>query len=305
MDNTINTKYVKCYCNSCNRDTNHVIKASENRNSSDEDYWWHCTYSIVECCGCGELSFLTATVEEGEVEYNENGGIEYPTRYKTYPYHKRFANPIKNLWPVPIKIGTIYRETINALNNECFLLAAAGFRVIVEAICLENNIEGKSLETKINNLCKRGIITKNDRDRLHSIRFMGNDSVHNIKKPDTRQISLVLDIIHNMLNGLYVLKEECDEILEGPIKKFEEFLALLDEGLKVRNVGEVDILKNLLPPSRRLINEDKSNFENMLKEVIVKGEYTKLELCPSPASGRNQQYKIKSINEDINNQKAD
>ncbi len=290
-----NHKFVKCYCDFCEKETNHVIKASETDTSSNDEYWWNCDYSIVKCCGCGTISFLTATTEEGDVEYSEYGEINYPTRLKTYPYHKRFAKTISDLWSIPSSIRIIYKETINALNNECYLLAAAGFRVIVEAICLENKIDGKSLETKINNLCKKGVITKNDRDRLHSIRFMGNDSVHAIKEPDKRQIRLVLDIIHNMLNGLYVLTKECNDILEGPITKFDEFIELLEEGLKNRSVGEIDILKNLLPPSRRLISEDRSTFENMLKEAIANGQFTKLELCPPPTTGKNQQYKIVNI----------
>lgn len=277
------------------KETNHVIKASEKVTSSEDDYWWQCEYSIVKCCGCGCVSSLTATTEEGEVEYNDYGEVTYPTRYKTFPYHQRFAKSIRNLWPIPGNISKIYKETISALNNECYLLAAAGFRVIVEAICIENKIEGKSLETKINNLCKKGIITKNDRDRLHSIRFMGNDSVHAIKEPDKRQIRLVLDIIHNMLNGLYVLTKECDDILEGPITEFDDFIELLEEGLKTRTIGEVDILKNLLPPSRRLISEDCSAFENQFKDAITNGKFTKLELCPPPTTGKNQQYKILSI----------
>ena len=76
---------------------------------------------------------------------------------------------------------------------------------------------------------------------------------------------------------------------------FQEFLQLLDEGLKNRSVGEIDILKNLLPPSRRLTSEYWAVFENQLKEEIIKGNYPKLSLCPTPAFGRNQQYKIQCI----------
>ena len=288
-------KTIRCYCDSCQGDTNHFVLAKETMHSPTDDYWWKCDYSIVKCCGCETVSFLTETVEESVMDYDEDGNIEYPVIYKTYPYQEPFAKAIRNLWSVPSNIATIYRETINALNSGCFLLATAGFRVIVEAICLENDIEGKSLETKINNLCKKGIITKNDRDRLHSIRFMGNDSVHAIKTPDKQQIRLVLDIIHNMLNGLYVLTEECRDILEGPISNYQEFLRLLDEGLKKRDVGDVDILKNLLPPTRRLISEDRSSFENQLKEAIGTGEYTKLSLFPAPISGKNQQYKVMTV----------
>lgn len=286
---------VICYCSSCNRLTNHIIVSSEKVTSPDDGYWWSSTYCIIKCCGCDTISFLTATKEEGVVNYDDEGEIFYPTVYKTYPHKKPFAKPIDYIWPIPTNIANIYKETISALDNECYLLAAAGFRVIVEAICLDIQVEGKQLETKINNLCKKGIITMNDRDRLHSIRFMGNDSVHSIKKPDIQQIKLVLDIVHNMLNGLYVLTEKCKEVLEGPISNYDDFLNLLEEGLKKRNIGEIDILKNLLLPSRRLINEDRSVFENQLKEMIKNGEFTKLALCPPPQHGKNQQYKIVNI----------
>ena len=291
-----NNKIIKCYCDSCERKTNHNILASEKMNSKDEEYWWSSSFLLVKCCGCETISFLKETVEERVIDYDKSGEIIYPTHQMTYPNHKRFADPIKNLWPIPSNIVTIYKETINSLNNDCFLLAAAGFRVIIEAICIDNHIKGKSLETKINNLHRRDIITKNDRDRLHSIRFMGNDSVHAIKSPDKQQIRLVLDIIHNMLNGLYVLTDKCRQILEGPIRTYDEFISLLEEGLVKHSVGEVDILKNLLPPSRHVIKEDRSLFESQLKEKISSGEYKKLQLCPPPtAAGKNQQYKILEI----------
>lgn len=115
------------------------------------------------------------------MEYDEEGSAIYPTRYMTYPFHQQIAKGLTDLWSVPENISAAYKETLTALNNKCFLLAAAGFRMVIEAVCKENNVQGKSLETKINNLAKDGIIIKHDRDRLHSIRFMGNDSVHLMK----------------------------------------------------------------------------------------------------------------------------
>ena len=64
---------------------------------------------------------------------------------------------------------------------------------------------------------------------------------------------------------------------------------------KNRQVGDIDVLKNLLPPTRRLIQEDKGKFETELCEKIKVGEYLKLELCPQPEAGKNQQNKIKCL----------
>lgn len=263
--------------------------------NSDDDYWWTCDYSITKCCGCGDITFLTETTEEGDIEYDENGNNYIPTKYKTYPFSPQKVAGLSDLWYVPNTISTVYRETIKAFNNDCHLLAATGFRMIIEAVCTENNIQGKTLEVKINNLCKNDIITKHDRDRLHSIRFMGNDSVHQMKVADINALLLVKEIIDIMLKNIYILAKKCSHILEGPITTFEDFCCLLDEGLRTRKIGDTDILKNLLPQDRRLIKEDRSNFEIILKEKIAEGKYTKLSLCPTPLQGKNQQYKVESI----------
>lgn len=55
---------------------------------------------------------------------------------------------------------------------------------------------------------------------------------------------------------------------------------------------DTDVLKNLLPPSRRLIKEDMQKFESELLTAIATGSYDKLSLCPPPVAGRHQQYKI-------------
>lgn len=285
---------IQCYCNLCKQTTWHEILAKAEK-LGNEDFWWHVDYFLVKCCGCDTISFLTESQDEGDIDYDDEGNANYVTTQKTYPYQKPIANKILDTWFIPTKICKIYNETIEALNNKCFLLSAAGFRVLVEAICVDQNIEGKTLETKINNLCKKGIITHNDRDRLHTIRFMGNDSVHAVVEPSKEQLLLVLDIIHNMLNNLYVLTQKCRSLLESPIKSFDDFCKLLDDGLKLRKVGDVDILRNLLPPTRRLIQEDRGKFETELCNKINSGEYTKLKLCPLPTNGRNQQYQILNL----------
>ena len=92
---------------------------------------------------------------------------------------------------------------------------------------------------------------------------------------------LVLEIIHNMLNNLYVLARKSSDILENPIRTFSDFAELLDMGLKNRQVGDIDVLKNLLPPTRRLIQEDKGKFETELCEKIKSGEYLNRFRCKS------------------------
>lgn len=79
---------------------------------------------------------------------------------------------------------SIYKETVKAINAECYTLAAAGFRAVIESICLDKQIEGDNLEAKVNNMQKAGIITMEDRNRLHSVRFLGNDFPTELQAPN-------------------------------------------------------------------------------------------------------------------------
>ena len=125
---------------------------------------------------------------------------------------------------------------------------------------------------------------------------MGNDSVHEMKTPNKSALLVVLEIIDIMIKNLYILDNECRNALEGPISNYDDFMELLDNGLKSHNVGDIDILRNLISQDRRLIKEDLRNFEEILINQINDGTYTKLSLCPPPSTGRKQQYKVIAIN---------
>lgn len=288
---------IKCYCSRCNQHTHHIVMASHSNGSEpDADFWWREDYRMVKCCGCDHVSFDIETVDESSVDYDPIDGSEIMVPYhRSYPVKEGLIECIENTWNFPYEVYGIYSETITAINEGCYRLAAAGFRATVEAICKDKNIQFKNLEAKINGLRKAGIITEADRNRLHTVRFMGNDAVHQIAAPTRESLLLVFEIINGVLSNLYVIDDKTKGKLECPIKTIDEFLVLLNQGLAMRSVGEIDILKNLLPENRRLIHEDRNRFEAELQTKINAGEYTKLSLCPAPAPGRNQQYKIESI----------
>lgn len=283
----------KFYCSVCKRLTHHNILGEKSVTADgDEDSWWNQTYRIVQCCGCDNVSFNLESMDESMVKFDVDGNEELYSEYTSFPVDEGDVRPIEFTWNFPSTIYKIYFETLTALNNKCYALAAAGFRMIVEAICKDKEIKFKNLEAQINGLRKQGIISEADRNRLHSVRFMGNDSVHVEKAPTKEDLLLVLEIINGILSNLYVIEDKIKDKLEKPIQTYKDFEALLLEGLSSREVGEVDILRNMLPENRRLIKEDIASFESQLKQNIQEGKFSKLELCPLPSEGRKQQYKI-------------
>ena len=191
-----------CYCPERKRRTHHAVLGEGSNVSPDEDYYYVATYRVVKCCGCDTVSFGREVVEECNVEYNQDGYEEIVPVHTSYPVKERSIEPLVS-WEIPSLINRTYKESVDAINNESNLLASIGFRATIEALCLENVINSGNLASKIDTLRDKGIITDADCKRLHEVRFMGNDSAHQMEKPDCEHLLTVLDVINNILPLYY------------------------------------------------------------------------------------------------------
>lgn len=144
----------------------------------------------------------------------------------------------------------------------------------------------------INNLAQKRIITKNDRDHLHAIRFMGNDSIHNAKAFDIKELIIVAKIINTILTSLYIIHGEFQKLKEKPITSYEEFLKVLDKCLDSFQKGDVGTLTHFTEGVRGIIKEDRQDFEKSLISDINAGTYTRLSLMPQVKNAQNHRYKI-------------
>lgn len=287
MANTI----IKCACAECKRITNHEVLFKHSTHSLDSDYWWTQDYMIVKCCGCGSVGHCNAVAEEGNIDYDEDGIEFLVTEYNVLP------NPLKKIEPIdtydlPIEIRKVYKETIDCINRDNLILAAAGCRATIEAVCHNQNIKGQQLETMINNLAQQRIITKKDRDHLHAIRFMGNDSIHDAKEYDIQELVIVAKILNTILTSLYLIHEEFLKLKEKPVTSYDEFINVLDERLNSFQSGDIGSLGFFIKGIRRIIREDRDEFENKLINDINAGIYTRLSLQPRPNTNSAQRYKL-------------
>lgn len=280
---------IKCFCPRCQQNTNHKILFSETETSDENDcYWWQSTYSVVKCLGCDGLQFHKEDLDEGDYEKSSYGEMEIIPRVTTYPHGKDIVSPLTNVWTFPPIVKDLYKQTFDCLNRSNFQLAAAGFRAIIEAICRYASVQGKNLETMINNLAKSHIITAKDRDHLHTIRFMGNDSIHSLKSYSEREVVIVAHIVNAILTSLYIIANEVDNLDITPISNYNDFEDFLDDKLSTRNAGEIDTLRGFIKHDRRVISEDLSKFEAELQSHIADGTYTKLSIHSTPVQGRVQ-----------------
>jgi hypothetical protein len=273
---------IRSYCSSCKNNNNHnklFIKRIDNPPQEDDIPWFE-LYMVLECCGCGKISFRKEFQDETMIAFNPE--IDEYERYSSisiYPPVIKGHSLIDRHYFLPANVNELYVESINALSMDCLLLAVSGFRSVIEATCIELGITKGELTDKINNLYKKGHITKNEAERLHAVRFMGNDSLHQTKKPNQKQLLVVLDIIEHLLSSLFLFEQKVLESkVETIINNYEDFLKLLKAKIHSIETTEEIPLKKILGFSSRRLDGYYGEFESKLIEDINSGSYKELTL---------------------------
>lgn len=285
-------KTIKCYCPVCKQRTNHHVLGEGANYSPDGEYFYSATYRVVKCCGCDHVSFDMEVVEEGSVEYDEYGHEELVPVHTAYPVKENSIDPLRS-WDIPTLIATVYCESVDALNNGSLLLASIGFRATVEALCLEKGFVKGTLLTKINKLRDKGIITAADCERLHEARFMGNESAHEIQRPDRSHVLMVLEVINNILNNLYIIDKKFKEVIEYRFKDYAEFQSLIEKGVDEHTKGDEGTVYLFLPQERKYRKADLDKYEAELQQRIADGSFTRLSVLPKQANSKYRQgYRV-------------
>lgn len=262
----------KSYCIRCNYDTNHSVLFKESIRSDNDDYDFAIDYMVVKCLGCERISFREKFTDIESAYPNQNGDWISDTTVKTYPEKLRITQRLENIYILPEKIRIVYEEAIKAYNADCFILTGVAFRAVIEAICIETEIGGRTLENKINNLARQKLITEKESKRLHSIRFIGNDSIHEMKVPNEESLKIVLNIIENLLNNLYLIDYSSRHHLETVIDEYPKFLSLLKSNLTDFASGDEIPLAKILGKNIRRFNGKLNEFETELIGKITSGD---------------------------------
>lgn len=229
-------KIVKVFCSICKNSNRHKVLTSVDTSGKEQwedDNWFYWTniFQVIECQGCGQISFRNES--SNSEDYFEDGPgfteLIYPKRTKDTWNTKDFFN-------IPYILRNIYRETIDCFNNGNFILSGAGVRALVEGLCKENEIidgvveitstDGKlvkkrldNIQGKINGLFEQGKLTKENSEILHELRFLGNSSIHELKTPSKEELSLAIEIIENVFDTLYEIPDKAMRLKNKRLRK--------------------------------------------------------------------------------------
>ncbi len=274
---TRKNQIVPAPCPSCQKSTRHDVKCSH-KVSGDEDYNFLAEYMIVECRGCGNTSFKYIYHDYEQAFPVSDEEWDVPKTIETYPKVLENHRQLDGFYRVPDLVSSVYDESLTAIREGAGILAGLGLRGTIEAICNEQGVVGRNLETRISRLASQGLISQKDSERLHAIRFLGNDAAHEIIKPNKKQIKVALRIIDHLIASIYILGAEADKALDTPISEYGEFKKILESKLKNFNTSDELPIAKFLEKDVRRVQGGLSGFESQLISEINSGNFQKLKI---------------------------
>jgi hypothetical protein len=266
-------------CARCHGDRNHEILCKFNEDGSNE-YHVTMSYLTIRCLGCHLISFREEVddYEQGGPD-PENGETWVPyTTVSLYPKAIKGHHNLVEGWLLPELVKRIYDQTLLSIRENAGILGGLGLRATIEAVCNNLNISGANLERRITALASQGLISKKDAERLHAIRFLGNDAAHDIKEPNKGQLSVALKIVEHLLNTVYILEAEAADQLDTIVSNFEGLSQILQQTLKHFHSGDEQPLAKLLGKEYRRVKDSLSTLESELIYKITASSFQKLEV---------------------------
>jgi hypothetical protein len=201
---------IKVSCRSCQNKTWHMVLSCYELSDVDVDgdvmHWWASTkYQVIKCNGCDDLSFRSEYEDMGSNHFDHEANIEVrETEEFVYPNRVVGRKLIEGLHFLPPRVKEVYIETHAATCGGQKILAGIGIRALVETICKDHETIDGSLQRRIDDLVSKGKLTKQGSEILHKIRTLGNEAAHEVKPHEERDLSLAMDVVENLLMGLYI-----------------------------------------------------------------------------------------------------
>lgn len=214
---------VRVRCTNCGRGyRNHRILYEQKKSFGDPDRGWEYDehHQLIQCMGCDTVKYYRFSIRE---EFNPPTHRSEPYDIHVYPQddldtEKRavmdFGEEVdrKGQPLVPEDVWKMYKETIDCFNAKARTLAGGGLRATVEAICLHQGITQGDLQSKIDELAKRSLLTTSQAKLLHEERYIGNAALHEMSTPTAQDLEDGLGIVEGLINTIYVLPSKAERL---------------------------------------------------------------------------------------------
>ena len=267
---------VKTACSSCDRETWHEVLYAHVE--SIYEYRMDTVHEVVQCRGCKTISFRKVEKNFEDAYPIGDNEWEVPEDIWLFPSVLRGHRELEDVEDVPSPVKAIYTQAVHAIRDELNILAGIGLRATIEAICNERGIVGRTLDKRIDGLVKGGLISQKDAERLHAIRFLGNDAAHEILTIDPKNLIIALRIIEHLLVNIYILDSEAEGKLETIIKTPAKFIEILDKKVSALSKAEEIPIAKIFGKDVRRFHGYLATHEATLIAEIAAGNYIKLSI---------------------------
>ena len=208
-------EFIVVGCNHCENETRHKVLAVADGHWSDTSGmvdWW-AQYQVIQCQGCLTISFCESSQFSEDWDHDPDTGESfYPTKRVLYPVRTVGKPPIDESHYLPPQVLLIYEETYDSIQADRNIMAGFVIRAIVEAVCNDKNAVGGNLQKQIDSLAKQGHITDEGAKILHSLRFMGNAAVHEMKAHTSLELAAAMEVVEYLLRGVYIIPKKAEAL---------------------------------------------------------------------------------------------
>jgi hypothetical protein len=171
--------------------------------------WWE-NFLTIQCQGCWGVSFCQESRDDItpiDCDGDEGSPLDPdPVTRTLFPRRVLGCPEMPDArYHLPQGIYSIYKETRDAFCTQMAVLTGLGIRAIVEAVCREKVGEEGGLNQKINRLAAARLISEQEAQVLHSLRFMGNAAAHEAKSHTQDELRTAFEVVEHLLKGVFVL----------------------------------------------------------------------------------------------------
>jgi hypothetical protein len=198
----------KAHCNPCGGSTNHTIRAVVEKSweaDVDDSYSIHGgdRFALLECLGCESVRMLHESWHSESTDADGAPAIDEVY----YPPSKFRPEPewISQLSEQKLSIARIFDEVYVAFLNNSTILAAMGVRAIIEAVMIDKVGDQGNFAANLVAFEKDGYISSRQLSVVKSALELGHATMHRGFCPSVTQLWAALDIIENLVHGIYVL----------------------------------------------------------------------------------------------------
>ncbi len=163
--------------------------------------WWETTFALLQCCGCREV-LLRRTYAFSE--YDDLDVRYFPPRVSRHsPKWRR---------DLPRDLMLVLDEVYRALDADNYRLPMMGARTLVDMLMVDKVGDVGGFAAKLKELEKEGFVSSKNREVLEAALDAGSAAAHRGYDATPAEVNLVMDIVENVLQAVYVLHDAAQEL---------------------------------------------------------------------------------------------